>query len=343
MKETLSTIASRCGVSVTTASRVLSGNSEEYRISVDTARKVIEDARRCGYSKGVLLPRRKSSTKTIGLLIPSLSNLYFATLANYIISQLGSMGYFVIIMDTREDEAIFEESLYKLIERNVEGIIATPCGHDPSLLEDIRSQGVPVVQVDRHFNTDSVPYVVTNNYKGAIDAMNVLLSYGHKNIMCIKGTEASPTNDRVHGYCDAMRQEGLEKFIQIVGNEFSIINGYVETKLMLQRPNRPTAIFCLSNNITLGALKALRESGVDVPRDVSLISFDSFVHMDYTNPSITRIAQPIEDMAMMSIKILLKEMNEGISSSVSQIMMSSTLVHGMSVKNIGPRNKIKML
>lgn len=335
MKENLSTIASRCGVSVTTVSRVLSGNAVKYRISPTTAELVMTEARRCCYIPNSLAQNlRYEDTKTIGLLIPSLDNLYFAKMSSVIISEIRRRGYSTLVMDTMENEKTFEESLSQLLDRRVDGIIATPCGDDPSMVENICAKGIPLVLIDRYYENSLIPYVVTDNYKGGLDATNALISRGHKNILCLQGeVSSSPNTERVNGYLDAMKAAHLEEYIQISGNEFSVQNGYLEAKLMLLKENRPTAIFSLSNTITLGVIKAMRESGLKIPYDVSIISFDSFQHMDFIEPPITRIAQPIEDMAMLATKILFREIAHEVSTT-SQLKVASHLVAGASIANI---------
>ena len=107
---------------------------------------------------------------------------------------------------------------------------------------------------------------------------------------------SNPSKERVRGYKEAMIEEGYEENIGRVGNEFSIQNGYLETKLLLESDTPPTAIFTLSNTITLGALKAIKEASLKIPQDISLLSFDNYSYMDYMEPPITRISQPTEDM-----------------------------------------------
>ena len=331
MKVNLSTVASKCGVSITTVSRVLGGKAAKYRISPKTAERVRAEARRsCYVSNKFAQKLRNEDTKTIGLLIPSLDNLYFAQMSSVIISEIRRHGYSTLVMDTMEDEKTFEESLAQLLDRNVDGIIATPCGTDSSMVENVYSKGVPLVLIDRSFEGSQIPYVATNNYKGGMDATNALILHGHKNILCIQGSESSPNTERVNGYMDAMKQAGLEEYIQVSGNEFTVQNGYLEAKLMLLKEKRPTAIFSLSNNITLGVIKALRESGIKIPDDVSLVSFDSFQHMEFVDPPITRIAQPVGDMAMLATKILFRSIVHEVNT-VSQLKVASTFVSGNSI------------
>ena len=330
MKETLSTMAERLGYSATTISRVLSGKAGKYRISPDTVNAVLREARRCNYSPSVAAQSlRTRRSNTIGLLLPSVANPYFADMASVIITELNSAGYTTIVVDTMESEQRLSESARSLISRQVDGILAVPCGEKGMDLEMLSAQ-IPVVLIDRYYEDTSLPYVTTNNYQGGLDATRHLLSRGHTRISCIQGVQSSmPNKERVRGYVKAMEDEGLAQDIDIIGNEFSVQNGYLETKLLMSRAQRPTAIFALSNTIMLGALKAIREAGLRIPEDVALISFDNNLYMDYMTPSITRISQPVEDMAKLAVKILLDKI-KGASNCGSQLRLSPIMVAGES-------------
>ena len=148
-KETLSTIASRTGYSITTVSRVLSGNSAKYRISDKTAEAILSEARSCGYKPSSIAQNvRKNTTKTIGLLLPSISNPYFAEMAGVIIAELDKFGFMTIVIDTMESELRMLDYSKILIQRNVDGLIVAPCGDNPVALERI-DMDIPVVLVDR--------------------------------------------------------------------------------------------------------------------------------------------------------------------------------------------------
>ena len=323
-------MAERLGCSATTISRVLSGKAEKYRISEATVKAVLREARRCNYTPSAtaqILRTKKSNT--IGLLLPSVSNPYFADMASVIISELSDSNFTTIVVDTMESEQKLNESARSLISRQVDGLIAVPCGENGEEMEML-SGHTPLVLIDRYYENTSLPFVTTNNYQGGLDATKHLLSRGHSRVTCIQGVQSSmPNKERVRGYCRAMEEAGLAENINIVGNEFSVQNGYLEAKLLMSREIRPTAIFTLSNTIMLGALKAIREAGLSIPQDVSLISFDNNLYMDYMTPSITRISQPVEDMSKLAVKILLDKLN-GESNCNSQLRLSPMMVAGES-------------
>ena len=323
-------MAERLGCSATTISRVLSGKAEKFRISEATVKAVLREARRCNYTPSAtaqILRTKKSNT--IGLLLPSVSNPYFADMASVIISELSDSNFTTIVVDTMESEQKLNESARSLISRQVDGLIAVPCGENGEEMEML-SGHTPLVLIDRYYENTSLPFVTTNNYQGGLDATKHLLSRGHSRITCIQGVQSSmPNKERVRGYCRAMEEVGLAENINIVGNEFSVQNGYLEAKLLMSREIRPTAIFALSNTIMLGALKAIREAGLSIPQDVALISFDNNLYMDYMTPSITRISQPVEDMSKLAVKILLDKL-DGESNCNSQLRLSPMMVAGES-------------
>lgn len=308
------------------------GNAAKYRICKATEEIIVQEARRCAYTPVALAQKlRSKSTKTIGLLVPSVSNPYFADLASGIITELDRNGYLTIVMDTMENETKMVDNARSLAQRNIDGIIAVPCGDNPVALERI-NQDVPVVLVDRFYSTSALPYVTTNNYKGSIEACDALLSRGYKKIVCIQGELSSgPNRERVRGYLDTMKRAGLEEIISVVGNEFSIQNGYLETKLLLNKRDSFDAIFALSNTIVLGAMKAIREVGLRIPEDIAIISFDDNMYMEYLTPAITRVSQPVGDMAKLAAKILLDRINNPTDNRVSQLKLSPSIIYGASV------------
>ena len=335
MKETLSSIAERTGFSVTTVSRVLSGNAEKHRICQATRDKVLEEARRCHYKPSLVAQSlRTTRSKIVGLLLPGVANPYFAEMAQVAISELKKFGYTTIIMDTMEEESTMVDDVLSLVSRQAEGILVVPCGTDSSLLEDLDASNVPIVLIDRFYKDSKLSYVTTNNYQGGLEATRYLISNGHSCIACIKGVESSiPGQERVKGYMDAMNEYGFSTDGMIVGNEYSINCGYIETKLLLSQPKLPTAIFALGNTIAMGALKAIREHGMKIPDDISLITFDNNVYLDYINPVISRVSQPVDTMTRLAVKILIEKINSSFSG-FSQLRLSPKLIPGDSVRDI---------
>ena len=204
-KNTLNTISELTGVSVSTVSRVLSGQAEKYRISPVTAGKIREAADQCGYipdlvAKGL----RTRRTGTVGLTIPNIDNPFFSSLSCILVSELKRLGLHVLLADSMELEKEESEALNMFISRRVDGIIAVPVGDSASELERISTR-IPVVLVDRYFPESKLPFVGTDNYHGAYMAVDYLIGRGYRNILGIQGNLTAVSNrERVRGMEDAI-------------------------------------------------------------------------------------------------------------------------------------------
>lgn len=339
-KSTLADIARLTGLSITTISRVLNGKSEEFRISKSSQDIVLKAVKELDYRPNVAAQSlRSNSMHTIGLLVPRIDNPFFANIASIIIREAHIYTYPVMVIDTVENPLEEDAALDTLLSRNVDGIIVAPCSDSPERLREI-AEKKPVVLIDRYYENEDLPYVATDNYSGAVEAVNLLIANGHRDIMCIQGSPLSITSrNRVKGYRDAMVNAGLEDFLNIRGNDYSVQNGYIETKLELLSGRPVSAIFALSSTILLGAMKAIEEQGLKVPDDISLLSFDNNVFLDYLNPSITRVCQPVEHIGIVAVKLLMDSIL-GLSVRQPSMLLPPTVLLRNSVKPVIPSGEI---
>jgi len=331
-KETLVSIAERSGCSISTVSRVLSGNAAKYRISQRTVARVTEEVKRCNYTPSLLAKGlRTNRTDTIGLLIPNIENSFFAGVAGVVIRESRNYNYKVVVVDTQEDERNELDGLSALLD----GIVAAPCGSNSELFASVQEGGMPLVLIDRYLpDAGMLSYVTTDNYRGAVMATEYLLENGHRRIACIQGTPHSmPVRDRVRGFGDTLRAHGLGDRIVVTGEDFSVQNGYLETKLALAREERPTAIFALSNLILLGVVKAVHESGLRIPDDISVVSFDDNMLFNYLDPAITCIGQPTDEIGTLAVKLLIRAVREP-GAAPSHLHLPPSLIIRRSVRNL---------
>jgi len=304
-KVNIKDLALKTGLSITTVSRVLNGKAEQYRIGKKSQEKIRAAADDLNYTPNQFAVNLKSGrSRTVALVVPSLNNPFFARIACNINQEIRKFGYITIIIDSDESQEIEKTELRQLVSRNIEGLIIVPCGDNGGYLQQLHEEGLPVVCIDRYFEDLDISYVSTDNYYGAFSATNLLIENGHKSIACLQGVQQSmPNHLRVRGYTDAMNKAGLnEKYI--AGDDFSVQNGYLETKLLLRKKNRPTAIFSLSNPIAMGCMKAFKEENIRVPDDISLITFDDHPYLDYLSTPLSCIAQPVADISKIAVKFL---------------------------------------
>lgn len=333
-KGTLEDIERLTGYSKTTISRVLNQKSEKYRISETAKTKILRVAQKFDLKLNfVAQSLRNGSSHTVGLVIPYIRNPFFANLASTIISEANNYEYTVMLIDTQENPELEAKAIDTMIGRNIDGIILVPCGSDSAFLEET-NKNTPIILVDRYFENSNLPYVATDNYNGAFQGMQLLLESGHKNILCIQGPQISITSkERIRGCQDAAKAFGSDINLIIKGNEFSIQNGYIETKISLTDNAGITAIFALSNTILLGSLEALKENHKKVPQEISIICFDNNFYLDYLNPPITRVAQPISSIGIAALKMLMQSITEK-QAIHSNLLMAPNIIKRESIKII---------
>lgn len=341
-KDTLLSISERTGFSISTVSRVLSGKGPDYRISKKTIDYIKDVARSCNYTPDLIAQSlRTRRTNTIGLTVPNIDNPFFSTLAAVIINQFKSQGYNILLSDTMENEANEMQAINSFVSRKVDGIIAVPVGSSPSYLEEI-AQSVPMVLIDRYFENTTLPYVCTDNYSGGYMATEYLIGKGYRNILAIQGVPTSmPNRERLRGFIQAAQDhQGTGVVERTAGDSFSIENGYREAYLALTSEDKPDAVFAFSTTILLGVIKAVKELELKVPDDVALISFDNNRFLDYLDPAITRIEQPVNTIGKLAtdniIRMIEREDADDGSRSIherqdtSQILIRPSLIEGRS-------------
>lgn len=336
-RPTLKAIAKQLGVSVTTVSRALNGKAEQYGISKKTEEAVLRAAKKLRFSPDpVARGLRLNQTLSIGLLIPDIANPYFAEIAKNVEMAARRGGYSVILCDSQESTALEVESLALLRGRKVDGLVIAPVGQSARHLEELQDGGLPVVVIDRHFPRLSLPYVVSDNYKGAFEATNHLIEYGHRTIACVQGlARTSPNRDRVRGYQTGLKKHGIAFDASLVaGSGFGEENGYVHAKLLLKKKRGITAILALSNLIALGILRALSEDGLKVPGDISIICFDDQPYCAYLNTPMTTVDQDNQQMGQIAVRLLLEQIQAPGKPTGEGIMLPTRLVERASVKRL---------
>ena len=304
-KSNIFTIASKTGYSVSTVSRVLTGQAEKYRISKKAIELISETARQLNYQPDLVAQTlRTRQSRTVGLLVPGIDNPFFATLSGSIINLLAARGYHTLLADSRESESEEEHELQLFLGRKVDGIIAVPVSTSSSRLEQISSQ-IPVVLIDRHFRQTTLPYVCTDNYAGARMATDFLIERGYKNILAIQGVPSSmPNQERLRGFIDSIEDHSAG--YAVAGDAFSVENGHDQVVMAFSGGKRFDAIFAFSATILLGAIDALRELDIKAGADVGIISFDNNGFLDFLDPAVTRVEQPLREASELAVDTLFK-------------------------------------
>lgn len=290
---TLREVAHAAGVSIATASKVLSGKPG---VSVRRMESVRTAASRLGYRpNGIAADLRRSRSTSIGLVIPDLLNSFFVELVHALEKSASANGYFLVLAHADEDPKIEMERIRFVLSRQVAGMILIPCQGYDHALEELQQCNVPVVMADRVNDSFPVNTVTTDSLHAAYMGTKYLLSLGHRRIaFAVNTLDLVNSRDRADGYLQAMTEAGLKKQVQIVMCGMNAAQAHPAMLDMLLKPGRPTALFTAGNVLTLAALRAIGDANLKLPADLSLLSFDDAPWMSVLKPRISSIRQPVE-------------------------------------------------
>ena len=330
-------LANKLSFSESTISRVLNGKGDKFRISKKTQQLIIAEASKLNYTPNPMARGlRINKTMMLGLIIPDISNPFFSSVARRIEDITRKNGYSIILCDSQENEEIERQSIKIMQNRKVDGLIIAPVGLSAEHIEKIQNQGTPVVVIDRYFKNSKLPFIGSDNYQGAYDAVDHLIKNGHERIGIIKGINGTvPNDDRVRGYCDAIENNGLQLDESLmVGDSFGEQNGYFEAKLLMQNENPPSAIFANSNLITLGVLRACEDEDINIPDDLSLVGFDEQPYSRFLKTPMTMVEQKKDEIGYAAMKLLFNQIEIKQILRSQNIIIPTTLIIRDSVKKI---------
>lgn len=305
-------IARKTGYSVSTVSRALHKDSSKSNISETATAKIRAVADQMDYKTNKVARSLKSQkTYEIGIVVSDVLNPFFATLVKSISKEVRNIGYTLMLCDSDENLEFEKESIRQLLEKRVEGLIIAPVGIYSDHFQEIQKARIQTILVDRIFKNSYFDTVSVDNYRGSCLATEHLIKKGHRRIAFIQGLPGVVTNEqRLKGFKDTLKHHEIEICPEyIVGDDFRSLNGYLQTKKLLEYKNPPTAIFAAGDLITLGCIQAINEENLKIPRDISLITFDDPRYFAHLSPPITAIRQPVTEMGIIAVKLLLDRIN----------------------------------
>lgn len=340
-KVSIADIAKSLGVSKTLISLVINGKGDAYGINTETQKKVQAKVKELNYTPNVFARGfRTGKTNTIGLIVSDISNRFYSRIARRVEDYAWSKGYSVIICSTDEKIDKEQKQIKLLQERKVDGLIISTSQTDSSAFNQMTKTYYPHVLIDRTFADSKSAQVTVDNYGGAKTAVQHLLKQGFRDIALLSITpkHISTIHEREKGFEDAMQEANSnippEWRIKVpfAEMETAVNNAIIE----LQKKNRlPEAIFALNNNLTSYCLSSMRKLNLTIPNQIALISFDDMLYFDFTNPSVSSIAQPIEKIGERAFDLLLQQINMKTIAEEQQsvVLPVELIVRESSIKN----------
>lgn len=322
---TIIDVAREAGVSYATVSRVVNGKAH---VTSEKRERVLRTMARLGY---VANQQARSlaggRSQVVGLLVPDLGTGYIGEIIRGIDQELEHVQYDLMLYTTHRRRAK-ETSYVATLSRGLADGMLLVLPRDPgAYLTALRQRGFPYVLIDHHGVDRTGPAVGATNWQGGYDATQYLIELGHRRIGFITGTlDLACSTDRLAGYQAALHDAGLPTPPELVQTgDFFQPSGYRGTRELLALPERPTAIFASNDVMAFGVMEAVREHGLRIPHDISIVGFDDVPQAAHVHPPLTTVRQPLEEMGRAATRMLMS-LIEKPQQSLSRIDLPTQLI-----------------
>lgn len=330
---TIKDVAKLAGVSTATVSKYING----ITVKEQNRAKIAEAIRTLDFKVNAIARGLKTNkTMTIGVLIPSLENIFSTSIVSHIEQILLQHGYSTIICDYNQDISLENGKFDFLMGKSVDGIILMPLGITEDRLRNAMDNDVSIVLIDRPMRGLDCDVILVDNLNAAYNAVEQLITMGHREIGIICGPQNIYTaQERMKGY-----KRVLEDYNMPVGEEnikygdYEVQSGYDLAKELLERRAPPTALFVTNYEMTLGAVMAINEMNIKVPAELSFIGFDNLQLARVVKPNLSLVVQPIQQIGESAAGLILKRLKGDKSNFPSMLRLKTELLKGQSIMDI---------
>lgn len=310
----LKVIANELGVSIATVSLVLNGKNKKGRVSEAVSQKILDKAAELNYvpnslAKGLKMGR----SKTIGLIVADISNVFFGTLALHVQNYAEKKGYMVIMANTDEQLSEMDKMIKLLKSRQVDGFIITPTEGGEKSIGNLLKEKMPLVLVDRNFPELSICSVMINNYEISYKATKELIDKGCKNIALITYKQNQyHINERKNGCIDALQDHKIYRKENIKEVRYDSLQSDIEKSVteLLKNSAKIDGMFCTTNSISINAVKELVKNKIDIQKQIQLFCFDENEAFHILTFPVPYVKQPIEELAQNAVTKLIEQIEE---------------------------------
>ena len=333
MAATIKDLSRETGLGLATISKYLNGGTvrEHNRLLIEAAVKKLHYV-----PNEVARSLKTRQTRAIGVIIPELSNAFITSIISSMEDILRHHDYAVIVCDCRSDPQREREAVEFLMHRRVDGLINMATDTTGAHLKSALSAGIPVLLIDRLIESlrGKVSAVVIDNIHAATQAVRKLTDLGHRRIGLILGSpNLYTTEQRLTGYLKALAEAGIapsDEYIRY--GDYTMDGGYQAVKTLLGLEHRPTALFVTNFEMTLGAMLALQRSGIEVPKDLSVIGFDKLELFGEIFPNLALIRQPQLSIGREAANLMLDMLTDRDIFAPRIVTLTTELTEGTSVR-----------
>lgn len=324
-KTTIYDIAKATGVSIATVSKVINNVG---RISQNTRDKIMKAIEELQYQPSMVATALTGKlTYTVGLLIPDLSNPFFAEMARSVEDRGHELGFNLVMCSTDNDPDKVVQYIRLLKQKNVDGIILATGIKDEKVVKELISHKIPVALIARDMPALAIGTVLVEDFRGGYLATEHLVQLGHRKIaIIVEDLSITSSKERLRGYRYALEERELPfDENRVLVSDFTIEGGKALTKKLLDSADPPTAVFACNDLLAIGAIQAAREKGLKIPDNLSVVGFDNSILATIIDPPLTTVAQPIQDMGHKVMDLLYQEI-QGDKHAKQRIVLLPELV-----------------
>ncbi len=326
---TIRDVAELANVSIATVSRVI---NESGYVSPELDARVRQAIAQFGYQRNILARNlRRSESLTLGVLIPSSDNPYFAEMAKGVEDFCFVKGFTVVLCNTDENpekEASYFTTLY---QQRVAGFIVASTGQLTFRLQSLLDDGYPIVVVDRPLAGLQTDVVASDNFGGARQAVQHLIDRGHRRIGLLVGRpDLESIKLRWSGAMEAIRSAGIILESNLIYDRGDLLpkSGYLGAQALLEQADPPTAIFAFNDLMAFGVLSYANAHNIAVPDQLSVVGFDDIQLASFAVPGLTTVAQPKYDLGRTAAEILLRRIQGDKTPPVNMVLSAPLIIRG---------------
>ncbi|MES2775570.1 MAG: LacI family DNA-binding transcriptional regulator [Bacteroidota bacterium] len=335
-KKSIHDLARELQISATTISFVLNGKAAEKRISGELEARILSYIEEVGYKPNLVAQSlRTGKTKLIAMLVESIDDSFFSGIAKVIETTAYKLGYKVFFASTENETEKAKQLIRLFRDRQVDGFIIAPPPAIEKEITALQDDNCPVILFDRHLPAIKTTNVLIDNFDGAYQAIEHLLVNGFKNVAFITlDSEQSQMQERLRGYTTAMKEAKFTSSILKITYNLPQQEISVHIKAFLKKNKQLDAVLFATNYLALGGIDAIKGLELRIPENLAVVAFDDDPVFNLLTPSITAVAQPVQEMAQEVIRQLLKlmESEEQVPGNRQSTILKTKFIERQSSK-----------
>lgn len=324
---TIEKVAKKAGVSVATVSRVI---NKSNLVKSETEARVKQAIRELHYVPNLSARNlRRRESRIVMILVPNYTNPYYSRVLSGISDAANQFKYSPLIVNTRDASMMEEKDILEHYQSSrADGMILLACNRDDTWINKY-ARDIPILQCSEYVDDSSIPHISVDNYAASYDMVSEIIKRGHSRIAMISSkNHYMSTKLRREGYLKALADAGItprEDYIGYGDEDYSLESGKLAAAKLMALEERPTAVFCVSDVLALGAVAKAQEMGIRVPDELSVAGFDDVDYTTIFHPYITTVKVPCYELGFKAMELLIQKINKH-EPKKAEVYMPHTLI-----------------